>query len=68
MTLNHFCDPDANAYPNPVTALDRTTKSWGKFERPWPIHDMCNGKAVVDFGLETELIARCECNCHDSNS
>jgi hypothetical protein len=69
MNLNHFCDPEANAYPpdakGEITAFNPYKRRWEKIKREFPIHDQCGGKAVINFGLETEMIVWCECECHD---
>lgn len=64
--LGHFCDPDPerNCYPNPVKALNLQGNWEIVRDRKWPIHEMCSGKTIIDFGLETELIVKCDCMCH----
>jgi hypothetical protein len=64
MNLGHFCNPSRNHYPNPVNALDLTTKSWQMWNRPWPVHEMCRGMEVLEFGTKREQIVACECECH----
>jgi hypothetical protein len=66
MNLGHFCDPDPerNPYPNPIRALDLSSRQWQMYNREFPIHEMCSGKEVINFGLETELIVNCDCVCH----
>lgn len=68
MNLGHFCDPDPerNNYPSPTKAFDPITKNWTTVEYDWPIHEACNGYEVIYFGLETELIVKCDCECHDN--
>ena len=72
MTKGHFCDPEANAYPPDaqglVTAFDCITTNWTKVKHDFPIHDMCTGKTVVEFGPETELIVKCDCSCHQEKT
>lgn len=27
-------------------------------------HKFCCGKTIIDFGRDTELIVKCDCECH----
>jgi hypothetical protein len=61
MNLNHFCDPTLDYWKDVHYTM---AENFPFVEHMWPVHDACQGKAVIDFGLETELIVRCDCSCH----
>lgn len=65
MALNHFCDPEKNYYViDNVRFWYHKGTPWSIFG--WPRHIACSGQAVIDFGLKTEEIVRCDCHCHRS--
>ena len=65
MNINHFCDPDPNKnhFPGFMPAIDTHGKG-NMHKRQHPNHNACRGFAVIDFGLKTEQILRCDCPCH----